>query len=611
MRLAEAQPEAEEWPEDPSRYLGADACHRTSLLEPWQRFREFTIGAGCFHSPKYLDPEVVAFACPRLLNVRCGRSFEALFKDAPGTPAGPDPGSITFHTKVLLLTELIDEIVVYFAELTRAGDEGKLCIQGITFLKGDSILDTGCLNAEHRLSLRLDPKAPFLRRIALQQTIWRVAGTRILRKRITYLKLEPPHGPPLLYGRLHDPGLSKTGEWVCPVEREEGTLAIVGVGYSHALPLSFQLIDCAAAKDPLDHLATMCLGRSVLSCVNVFHHLDLYEHCRLPALEDAEGVDLLEALLAGIDNASPSDAELLPNAIKFVDKTQAGDVACMMSIFRIDRYLTYILYKREQVGMWDVRQNHWRKLLSLKQMLAILSSITLFSRKLQLYKPLFNVYTYAVLTETAWDTSKAYLTFGTQFLLMVLCVYGMDMSNFGEDYIHLAIATCVTAIVIFMVYEQVANHFAIAKTFSHAEGCLLMWIDSIANVLIPILVIALNFALLASSEAHLDMVTNATAVLCILEMDSAMLAADEDQIKARLCAFAYRYLQDTIRAKEPRYWIHAGVLKDRPHINVEHCALVWPPDAAFPHRPPRSRNPKTRRPPAAPTTPALPCAATP
>lgn len=53
--------------------------------------------------------------------------------------------------------------------------------------------------------------------------------------------------------------------------------------------------------------------------------------------------------------------------------------------------------------------------------------------------------------------------------------------------------------------------------------------------------IALNFALLASSEAHLDMVTNATAVLCILEMDSAMLAADEDQIKARLCAFAYRY----------------------------------------------------------------------
>jgi len=36
-------------------------------------------------------------------------------------------------------------------------------------------------------------------------------------------------------------------------------------------------------------------------------------------------------------------------------------------------------------GAWrrDVRQNHWRKLLSLKQMLAILSSITLFSRKVR------------------------------------------------------------------------------------------------------------------------------------------------------------------------------------------------------------------------------------
>lgn len=38
--------------------------------------------------------------------------------------------------------------------------------------------------------------------------------------------------------------------------------------------------------------------------------------------------------------------------------------------------------------------------------------------------------------------------------------------------IHLAIATCVTAIVIFMVYEQVANHFAIAKTFSHGVAAI-------------------------------------------------------------------------------------------------------------------------------------------
>eukprot|EP00667_Euglena_gracilis_P028458 EG_transcript_36269 len=44
--------------------------------------------------------------------------------------------------------------------------------------------------------------------------------------------------------------------------------------------------------------------------------------------------------------------------------------------------------------------------------------------------------------------------------------------------------------------------------------------------------------------------TNATAVLCILEMDSAMLAADEEQIKDQLCAAAYKFLQQTISRRQ-------------------------------------------------------------
>lgn len=29
-------------------------------------------------------------------------------------------------------------------------------------------------------------------------------------------------------------------------------------------------------------------------------------------------------------------------------------------------------------------------------------------------------------------------------------------------------------------------------------------------------------------------------------------------------------------AKDGRYWIHAGLAKDKPNINVEHCSLIWP-----------------------------------
>lgn len=70
----------------------------------------------------------------------------------------------------------------------------------------------------------------------------------------------------------------------------------------------------------------------------------------------------------------------------------------------------------------------------------------------------------------------------TQSLLMVLCVVGMDISNLGEEMLFFYIAICVTAIVSFMVYEQIDNHFSALKTFSHgvlsrsSEGILSLFI---------------------------------------------------------------------------------------------------------------------------------------
>lgn len=56
------------------------------------------------------------------------------------------------------------------------------------------------------------------------------------------------------------------GEWVTPPETAKGTLAIVGIGFAHAQPLSFQLVDCTA--DPKEEIS-LFLGRDMMSCVSV------------------------------------------------------------------------------------------------------------------------------------------------------------------------------------------------------------------------------------------------------------------------------------------------------------------------------------------------------
>jgi hypothetical protein len=63
------------------------------------------------------------------------------------------------------------------------------------------------------------------------------------------------------------------------------------------------------------------------------------------------------------------------------------------------------------------------------------------------------------------DYIKAYLTFATQLLLIIMLFMGIDMSQFGIFQQSFLISLTVTAIVISIVKGQVENHMAFRSTF--------------------------------------------------------------------------------------------------------------------------------------------------
>ena len=125
----------DELPPFSARLMGHNQC------------REFTIGAGCFHTEDHLDPLKIAMECPRLAPQRCGQPLNALlhsssFADAAASvSAGPDGESLTYHTKVLLLTELITEIRLCGQDNFAGGSY--LGLSGLTFIRKDVKLTAG------------------------------------------------------------------------------------------------------------------------------------------------------------------------------------------------------------------------------------------------------------------------------------------------------------------------------------------------------------------------------------------------------------------------------------------------------------------------------------
>eukprot|EP00667_Euglena_gracilis_P006369 EG_transcript_6421 len=569
-RLCDEKVEPDEWPTDASRYT--DECPENCRLEKRQQFREFVLGTGCFHTPGFFDDDELECDYPRLAHVHCGQNLSALL-GGDRVRGGPADKSMTFHTKVMLVKEQMTELRIYVGELPGRGREGKETIRGVTFCKGDSYFDTGCVNRERQYEVKFDPDFPFIKSITIQHRVWQVdAEQHRLEKRISYLHIQPCKGEPLEYGELLQSGMHG-GEWVTPPETAKGTLAIVGIGFAHAQPLSFQLVDCTA--DPKEEIS-LFLGRDMMSCVSVSEHLQLYEHCRVPVVEDPEVYDLLDNLMDAIENASPSDGELLPNAIKFIDKTHSGEIATMFSIFCMDRYLMHVLQTNCEVGWFDKDRNHWRRLLSLKHMLAIVSEVTMTSRRLQHFKPQPNIYTYGILTGDKWDATKAVLTFCTQLMLILMLVDGgIDVSAFGDVPAFLFIAVIVTAIVSFIVWGQVENHYAVRQTLVKDLNHSLMRLDYIANVVITILVVLLDFALLGSADEYFDLVMNSTAIIFILEIDDSVMSADEEQIKDLFRSSAYKAVQTMIKSKDPRFWVHSALVREKPKINRSECALVW------------------------------------
>ena len=290
--LEELGHEEAAWPTDPRKYV--EFCPQSSRLEPFNRFREFTMGAKGISREDYKALEV-------------GEGEE-----------------MVMHKKVYLLTERLDEIRLYIRKRKK-----KERLVGLLVGTRDSRIPIGIASAQedvhggvdkdgydvtdpHRAAreedqapelrlpelafgkrrasmcvrpddaagvaefapdreeiLRLPDSSPFLKRIRLQQTVWGKRREK-LQKRISYLCLEGLDGKQVVYGQELPPS-ARAGELVYPPEVAEGVLAIVGVGICGWHPLSFQVVDVGASPDPANprETETVFYGGSRLNNVCV------------------------------------------------------------------------------------------------------------------------------------------------------------------------------------------------------------------------------------------------------------------------------------------------------------------------------------------------------
>eukprot|EP00667_Euglena_gracilis_P005585 EG_transcript_5624 len=552
------------WPVEGWMYT--TECPETSKLGEYSRLREFTMGAKCFHTADHLDPRKVANQCPEVEPEKCAMEFPELQGDRTG-PLGPDSKRLTFHTKVLLITEMPSEIRVC---RSRTG-----AVSGMTFVKDDQVLQAGCVIPDLDQSLPLDEKFPFLKSITMQQSIWEDPIRNVLEKGITYLRLETCKGQVLETGQLREVS-AKVGEMFLEPEIAEGVLAIVGMGYAHALPISLQIVDFSAMEEPMEHMETVFYQREVLSFVCVTQNVAHFEHLGMIAMEDTDFLPVVDELLDGVENANPSSSELLPNVIGTIDEALGNNTAAMHSVFRVDRYLMNIVNTKSDVGMWDDHWNHWKKLVPLKQMFSVLADMILLTKRISLNKPEPNVYSYAFLSGQRADYIKAYLTFATQMLLITMLFMGIDLSQFGIFQQSFLISLTVTAIVISIVKGQVENHMAFRETFKDATlNNHIILMDFFANVIMAAFVVLSNFLLLASTTEYLDLVLNSTAIVFIIELDDAALNADSEAITDLYRAVCYKMVRESISAKDERYWNAQRLRGERPKINLDHAALIW------------------------------------
>jgi hypothetical protein len=569
--------EDEVFPDDANLYT--DECPESCRLPLFCQCREFTMGAGCFHTEGHLDPMKIAFECPRLCPERCCQALDSLLHGSSfdvasenSVSAGPDKSSLTFHTKVLLLTELITEIHLFGGDMA----DSETGLTGVTFVREEDNLSAGCIEGEESCSLKLDPENPFFKKVTMQQVIFEAdPSIHRLEKFICYLCLESLAGEKLEFGDLNEVGTIQGKSWLQP-EVAEGKLCITGVGFADAFPVSMQLVDVAPMGDDVDDaLERIFYGRDVLSFTCLHTGLALYEHHGMIAMEDPSAIPVLEAVMEAVEHANPSWTGLLPNAINIIDDALAAKMGTTASVLRLDRYLTHVIQKKLSVGMWDASTNHYKKLIPLKQQISILARAVGVVNRYNRNKPSFTVYSWACLSGDKVSKWKAYLTFAVQVLLVTMLCLGMEVENFGTQTPSLLVSVLVSFVIISIAWAQMENYNAIKETFPKQMGKSLMWLDWITNKVLAVIVVIANFLLLGSTAEYLDLVLNSTATLFIVELDDVALSVDHEGIVDALRSLAYRLINEALQNMDKRYWAVKELRRSHPKINLKNCALVW------------------------------------
>ena len=218
-----------------------------------------------------------------------------------------------------------------------------------------------------------------------------------------------------------------------------------------------------------------------------------------------------------------------------------GDVRTMHSVFAIQRFLDHVIQTKFQSKQIICSEdpNHWlnvvfqgaykyRFITKSRAYWHALYSVLGIVRKIQHFKPSQDCYTLAYLQPSTFNNIQAIVVFITQIAL-----FGMVVSSLKVDDLYtiidlnhiesLAISILVTFIVHSLSSQQFNATRTFLQTFDGAKSSKVMVLNIIVNQMMSVLMIPLNFVIVASTKDRFDLILNSVASLFILELDNQII----------------------------------------------------------------------------------------
>ncbi len=267
----------------------------------------------------------------------------------------------------------------------------------------------------------------------------------------------------------------------------------------------------------------------------------------LVSIENLEPIKLLELIYKRLrkwtDGRSVTST-YYPKFLSIIDEAIVErEYNVIHSVLRLERYLKSIIQRNIQLDSQKKYQEDLGLTVKLYQVWKPLANSMELCQKIHNGVLELNCYEVAYLSNDKVDMLYAMVTIVCQISLIILLglsLMSIDAFELFPLYEGIVIIPIITIFTVFVVSKQFTNTLNFIKVFPDSINTWVGRFDIFSNVVCALVVVLLNFFILAFSNSLMDIVLNSLAALFIIELDDSMVFISsnikDDLIKQKVIA---------------------------------------------------------------------------